>query len=390
MLTPCASLAQTPTSFNNKSASHIQWLTPIEVIRNIDQILALTRLEALEAGRGDAFSSKINVAKSFVHAGDNLEARNAYSEAIAIAWKRQIDNDLISEVENELDRSKKSLVKDTRPSGLDENYQPIKQASLKGNAIAASIDKYEAGKKIDEALSFIYLSILKQQDQKLTLQGKLNHCRLLVELEEYESAKKEYHSTVIEYLDPRWTSQLLEEIDGIISRIEPSYTYSELHPNEVLTAERAINEISGIIQAIEQYYEGNAVLSKGVRSMHTLIRKGEHEQALAEMQTTFTDFAPASWIEKNVSRTERILEKVEGFRKDSYDHKITSGNPIIYSKTEEEGRTTETIRIIEDNELMTYKRVIHNWGGIFNFINDESAKDTEWIRVWKLYKEQEF
>lgn len=145
MLSPCASLAQIPTTFNNKSAAQIQWLTPIEVIRNIDQILALTRLEA---GRGDAFSSKINVAKSFAHAGDHLEAKNAYAEAIAIAWKRQIDNDLLSEVENELDRSKKSLVKDTRPSGLDENYQPIEQASSKGNAIAASINKYEAGKKL--------------------------------------------------------------------------------------------------------------------------------------------------------------------------------------------------------------------------------------------------
>lgn len=239
-------------------------------------------------------------------------------------------------------------------------------------------------------MSFIYIGILKQQDQKLMLQGKLSHCRLLVELEEYESAKKEYHSTIIEYLDPRWTSQLLEEIDGIISNIEPSYTNSELHPKEILTAERAIKEIADIIQPIERYCQGNAILSDGVRSMHSLIRKGEHDQALIEMKTTLTDFAPESWIEKNVMRTEKILHKIEGFKKDSYDEKISKGAPILYSKSTLDGRTNETIRIIEDNELMTYKWVTHNWGGIFNFINDESAKDTEWIRVWKLYKEQEF
>jgi hypothetical protein len=232
--------------------------------------------------------------------------------------------------------------------------------------------------------------MLRQQDQKLTLQGKLNHCRLLVELEEYEKAKKEYHSTIIAYLEPRWTSQLLEEIDGIINRIEPSYTHSEVHPNEVLTAERAIDEIHDIIKPITEYYEGKAVLSKGVGSMQSLIRKGEHEQALAEMRVTFTDFAPETWVDKNILRTKVILEKVENFNAPAMDNKTTRVAPSLYSKSEVEGRITETIRIVEDNELMTYKRVTHNWGGVYNFINDESAKDTEWIRVWKLYQEQEF
>jgi len=381
---------QNPSQLSSNSSSRIAWLTPIEVIRNIDLILATTRLEALEAGRGDGFSAKINVAKSFVHAGENEDAKIAYGEALAIAWKRQIDHELLSKIENELDRSKKALVQDTKPIGLDENYHPTKGVSTFNQSTAALLDKYEAGKKIDEALSFIYLSMLRQQDQKLTLQGKLNHCRLLVELEEYEKAKKEYHSTIIAYLDPRWTSQLLEEIDGIINRIEPSYTHSEVHPNEVLTAERAIDEIHDIIKPITEYYEGNAVLSKGVGSMQSLIRKGEHEQALAEMRVTFTDFAPETWVDKNILRTKVILEKVENFNAPAMDNKTTRVAPSLYSKSEVEGRITETIRIVEDNELMTFKRVTHNWGGVYNFINDESAKDTEWIRVWKLYQEQEF
>lgn len=325
-----------------------------------------------------------------MHNGDNAEAKKAYADAIAIAWKRQMDHDLIGAVQDELDRSKKSLTQDTRPAGLDENYQPISGSMPIQKSKTKSIDKYEAGKKIDQALSFLYLSILKQQDQKLTLQGKLNYCRHLIELEEYELAKKEYHTTIISYLDPRWTSQLLEEIDGIIRLIEPSHTFSELHPTTVLTAERAISEIQVILKPVEDYYAGNAILNKGVKSMNTFIRKGEHEKALTELKVTLSDFTSNSWANNAVFRTEKILNKIEGFKKDSYDQKLSSGAPILYSKSTSEGRMTETIRIIEDNELMTYKRVTHNWGGIYNFINDESAKDTEWVWVWKLYQEQEF
>lgn len=385
---PTVSEAQTPSS--KASISSIKWLTPIEVIRNIDQLLAESRLEALEAGRGDAFAAKINMAKSFVHAGDYEEAKKIYAEALAIAWKRQVSNDIMMRVENELDRSNKSLMMASRPVGLDENYQPISDESVHISHKAVIIDKYEAGKKIDQALSFIYASILEQKDQQLTLQGKLNYCRHLIELEEYETAKKEYHKTIINYLDPRWTSQLLEEIDAIISTIHPSQTYSEQHPEATLTAERALLEIQEITKPIEKYYAGNAVLSNGVRSMHSLIRKGEHEMALAEMQKTFIDFAPASWVENSVFRTKKILERVEGYRNQSYEDKMIGTAPILYSKTNAEGRETETIRIIEDNALVTYKRVTHSWGGVYNFINDESAKDTEWIRVWKLYQDQEF
>ena len=85
----------------------IQWLTPIEVIRNIDQILPKQRLEALEAGRGTAFAKKINIAKSFVHAGDNEEAKRSYSEDISIAWKRETNHDVLEAIEHELERSKK-------------------------------------------------------------------------------------------------------------------------------------------------------------------------------------------------------------------------------------------------------------------------------------------
>lgn len=385
---PTVSEAQAPSS--KASNSSIKWLTPIEVIRNIDHLLAESRLEALEAGRGDAFAAKINMAKSFVHAGDYEEAKKIYAEALAIAWKRQVSNDIMMRVENELDRSNKSLMMASRPAGLDENYQPISDESVHISQKAVSIDKYEAGKKIDQALSFIYASILEQKDQQLTLQGKLNYCRHLIELEEYETAKKEYHKTIINYLDPRWTSQLLEEIDAIISTIHPSQTYSEQHPEATLTAERALLEIQEITKPIEKYYAGNAVLSNGVRSMHSLIRKGEHEMALAEMQKTFIDFAPASWVENSVFRTKKILERVEGYRNQSYEDKMIGTAPILYSKTNAEGRETETIRIIEDNALVTYKRVTHSWGGVYNFINDESAKDTEWIRVWKLYQDQEF
>jgi len=82
---PNAINAQNQTAKADYTPMKIQWLTPIEVIRNIDQILAKSRLEALEAGRGTAFAEKINVARSFVHAGDNEEAKRSYSEAISIA-----------------------------------------------------------------------------------------------------------------------------------------------------------------------------------------------------------------------------------------------------------------------------------------------------------------
>ena len=92
----------------------------------------------------------------------------------------------------------------------------------------------------------------------------------------------------------------------------------------------------------------------------------------------------------SVIRTERILDRIGDFQENSYEGEKIPSAPILYSKSVDDGRTTETIRIIEDNELMTYKRVTHNWGGVYSFINNESAKDTEWIRVWKLYQEQEF
>jgi len=136
---------QNPSQLSSNSSSRIAWLTPIEVIRNIDLILATTRLEALEAGRGDGFSAKINVAKSFVHAGENEDAKIAYGEALAIAWKRQIDHELLSKIENELDRSKKALVQDTRPIGLDENYHPQKvfPLSIKALLLCSTSTKLE-------------------------------------------------------------------------------------------------------------------------------------------------------------------------------------------------------------------------------------------------------
>ena len=124
--------------------------------------------------------------------------------------------------------------------------------------------------------------------------------------------------------------------------------------------------------------------------MQSLIRKGEHDKALQEMNKTFSDFAPSSWLTANINRTERILSRIDDFQNSSYEEGKIPSTPIFYSKSVEDGRTTETIRIIEDSELMTYKRVTHNWGGVYSFINNESAKDTEWIRVWKLYQEQEF
>ena len=97
--------------------------------------------------------------------------------------------------------------------------------------------------------------------------------------------------------------------------------------------------------------------------MQSLIRKGEHDKALQEMNKTFSDFAPSSWLTANINRTERILSRIDDFQNSSYEEEKIPSTPIFYSKSVEDGRTTETIRIIEDSELMTYKRVTHNWGG---------------------------
>ena len=63
-------------------------LSPLEVIRNINDLLGATKIEATQAGRGKAFNDKINVAKSFVHAGKIEEAKKAYDEAVHLAWHR--------------------------------------------------------------------------------------------------------------------------------------------------------------------------------------------------------------------------------------------------------------------------------------------------------------
>jgi len=40
---------------------------------------------------------------------------------------------------------------------------------------------------------------------------------------------------------------------------------------------------------------------------------------------------------------------------------------------------------MEDHELMTYKKVKHNWGKTFYFINEEPSTITEWLRIQELY-----
>ena len=151
-----------------------------------------------------------------------------------------------------------------------------------------------------------------------------------------------------------------------------------MHQNEVLTVERAIGKVQTTIRPIQEGYSGNAILTSSLRSMHSLIRKGEHDMALSEMNETFSDFAPSSWLTVSMNRTEGILDRIDRFQEGSCKEEKIPSTPIFYWKSGQDGRTTETKKIIEDNELMAYKRVTRTWGGIYSFINNESAKETDW------------
>ncbi len=144
---------------------------PLEVIRNIDLLFGPTRIEATQAGRGKALNDKVNIAKSFVHASQIEKARLSYQEAVYIAWNRGEQAPLIADINEELDRIDRDLIKETRPEGLDENFQPIDPDKEPAPAPLKPMDKNTAGNKIDAALSFLYTDILRTKPRSLCSKG---------------------------------------------------------------------------------------------------------------------------------------------------------------------------------------------------------------------------
>ena len=84
-------------------------LSPLEVVRNIDDLLEATRLEALESGRINDYTAMVNVAKSFVHAEQYTAANEAYMESIGTIWGQKDQSDLIDRLNAELERANGTL-----------------------------------------------------------------------------------------------------------------------------------------------------------------------------------------------------------------------------------------------------------------------------------------
>jgi hypothetical protein len=390
---PLWSWSQAVNGGVNRISSH-EVVSPLEIIRNIDLLLGESRVEATQAGRGKAFSDQVNLAKSLVHAKRLGDAFVAYEKALATAWNRGDQSALLGQIKLELDRLDLMPPQDTRPSGKDENYQN-QERNASDVADPEPLDKYEAGARIDAMLAFLHEEIINTTADRLTLQGKLNNCRHLVEMELFYEAQEAYHATIITFLDPRWTSQLLDQISGILSRVTPSLTASESNADMQLNAEQSIAEMRDLVLPLTRRFEQNSRFTNGLDSLETAMRTGNRDASMDLFRSTLLPFAPSTWVDHNSMRFAGIMNRTPHFSQPAPSSESASeggrskGGPILYFHESVEGRTVEIIRIMEAHELMTYKRVTHNWGGVFHFINEESTTDTEWLRVYQLYEAQE-
>jgi hypothetical protein len=390
MFVPSLGMAQTAGGFNAMN----EHLSPLEVVHNMDDLLLPTRLEAMQSGQINNYLAYLNVAKSFVHAERYQEAQKAYIETVGVVWKDQDQSKLIAQLERELKKADARMNNDQRPEGLDENYQPIRSTERQGQQLASSYSPQTAGNKIDEMMQFLIDAVYRDKGAQLTLMGDLKYCRHLVEMEEYEVARTEYHETILAHLDPKWTGSLLEDINEVIARTKPFTTPSEQHPEMQLSQAQALAEIRSLLIPVMDYYEGNLPLEGGVRRFMERLQQGKLEGSFELLERTLQPFASSDWIEGRSERMRMILSRTQTPEPSvaavtELAVAPTEPRDIRYNKEEMEGRTVEYLQLKEAHEHMTYKKVKHRWGGVYYFINDEPTKDTEWLRVWRSYQNQE-
>ena len=224
------------------------------------------------------------------------------------------------------------------------------------------------------------------------LKGRLADCRHFVEMELFTEAQEAYHAAIIEHLDPRWTSQLLEEINGILNVTTPTKTDSELNPNLILTKARCKEEVSVLLKPLVNRFGANTVFKRGIDSVYYFIDQGKRDEAMDAFRSTLANYATPVWTDHNSMQFKAIMEHTPTMNIEQKEEIIIPEGefpPILYFIDKVEGRSVERLCILEDNELKTYKKVTHNWGGVFYFVNDDHTKDTEWMRVWKLYESQQ-
>lgn len=309
-----------------------QKLSPIQAVRAIDEAFSDAHVAAIEANRATLYIDQCNIAKSFVHANMNEKAIEAYAKGLDIALPNKSHTSMLAEAKRILDLVDMDLVYDGRKDGMDENHQ----AASRETAVAQeSYTQGEAAEKIDNMLAFLHENTVSDPARKSQLIGDLKYCRGLIMEGELPQARDEYHATIIQYLDPRWTSQLLGEIEGILEKTE------------------VINKRAASLRTTQ-----NATGSDDYRS----------DEADGELES------------------ESRIKQAKASGDNEFIAMPTEEQPLLYFKEEVEGRVIERIRLLEDHEMMTYKKVQHNWGKSFYFINEEPTTVTEWLRVWELYQ----
>ena len=212
-------------------------------------------------------------------------------------------------------------------------------------------------------------------------------------MEEYEAARKAYHTAILAHLYPKWTGSLLEDINKVIARTEPFTTPSEANPGMSLSQAQALAEVRSLLIPVMDYYEGNIPLEDGIRRFMERLAEGDLNGSFELLERTLEPFATNDWIEGRSERMRMILNRAQPEKPNETVAPMAElaikAEDIRYSKEEMEGRTVERLQLEEAHENMTYKKVKHRWGGVYYFINDEPTKDTEWLRVWRSYQNQE-
>ncbi len=313
-------------------SSLAQKLSPIQAVRAIDEAFSDAHVAAIEANRTTLYIDQCNIAKSFVHADMNEKALDAYAKALNIALPNKTHTTMLNEARRILTDVDMELVYDDRTNGVDENHQAVKRETAFAQE---SYTQGEAADKIDEMLSFLHENTVRDPARKSQLIGDLKYCRELILDGELEEASNEYHATIIQYLDPRWTSQLLGNIGNVFDN-----TVVTFRPGK----DNTVNAM-------------NSDMNSGSKGANA-----EGKMDAADMSNTAQAKGGSDYIALP-----------------------TEADPILYFKEEMEGRVIERIRLMEDHELMTYKKVKHNWGKTFYFINEEPSTITEWLRIQELY-----
>ncbi len=163
MLLCCGAVPSLHAQDMSNSFDFAERLSPLEVVHNMDDLLLPTRLEAMESGRLNDYLAYLNVAKSFVHAERYHEAQKAYIETVGVIWKDKDQSKLIAQLERELTKADAQMMTDQRPSGLDENYQPVRSSDRRQEQFASSYSPQSAGNKIDEMMQFLIDAVYRDK-----------------------------------------------------------------------------------------------------------------------------------------------------------------------------------------------------------------------------------